>query len=125
MKTINFSVIEILPSLLNKTKTSTIRPAWREIKSHTFTPDKRLRPHLDKNRIIEKPPRFKVGEQVKLFWKQRSKYKLFCRICGEGINAKIKKLWGIKILEHNKLHNCSIVDKKKDFIVFLVIDSIN
>ena len=59
----SFSVIEILPSLLNKTKCQTIRP-------------------LPKNGI----PRTKVGSIHKLFWKQRSKYKWFCKKCGGEIN---------------------------------------
>jgi len=65
----SFSAIEILPSLLNKTKCQTIRP-------------------LPKNGI----PRTKVGSVHKLFWKQRSKYPLFCRKCGNQI--------------HTRIHNC-------------------
>jgi len=66
MKILNFSAIEILPSLLNKSKQQTIRPAWKEYKD---------------NKGVEflKPPRFKVGEVVKLVWNQRSKYKWFWR----------------------------------------------
>ena len=62
MKILNFSVVEILPALLDKSKTQTIRPAFKDNK--------------------EKPARFKVGEKVKLMWKQRSKRKLFCKKCG-------------------------------------------
>jgi len=35
----------------------------------------------------EKPPRFKVGDEVKLIWNQRSKYRCFCRKCGKGLLA--------------------------------------
>ncbi len=70
MKIINFTAIEILPALLSKKKTQTIRPAWKE---------------YEDNKGIEflKPPRFKVGEQVKLMWNQRSKHKLFWLCCGK------------------------------------------
>jgi len=73
MKIISFSAVEILPALLNKTKTQTIRPAWKYVKV------------LDTGyeAIREKPARFKVGDKVKLVWKQRSpKNSWFCSICG-------------------------------------------
>ena len=57
MKIISFSAVEILPKLLNKTKTQTIR----------------------RKRRIEQ------GEEVSLIWHQRSKYKMFCRRCGRRI----------------------------------------
>ena len=63
----SFSVIEILPSVLNKTKTQTIRPIPKNGK-----------------------PRATVGSVHKLFWKQRSQYKLFCIKCGAG---RTKKTW--------------------------------
>ena len=64
----------------------TIRPAWIET-------NKIMKPSLAKDSIDKlhnkfgiplKPPRFKVGEQVRLFWKQRSKYKWFRKIDGSG-----------------------------------------
>jgi len=73
MKIMNFSVVEILPSLLDKSKTQTIRPAWHD----------RL-VYIKDHKAEEKPPRFKVGESVKLLWKQGSKFDLFCEKCGEG-----------------------------------------
>lgn len=94
MKTINFSVVEILPSLLNRTKQQTIRPAWEE--------DKSLKPIADEinKKIIQKIepkaklvfnkdklPHFKVGDKVKLFWKQRSKDNLFCEKCGFALGS--------------------------------------
>ena len=36
------------------------------------------------------PPCFKVGEQVKLYWNQRSKEKWFCGYCGKGQTYKMK-----------------------------------
>ena len=103
MKIISFSATEILPALLNKTKTQTIRPLWRKAP----IPPKQLKKqdemlynmmqyveaNLDKiSQILPTGPRFKVGDKVKLMWKQRSKYPLFCRKCGNQI--------------HTRIHNC-------------------
>ena len=72
MKVLNFTAKEILPSLLDKTKKQTIRPAWHN----------RLA-YVKDYKSVEKPARFKVGEKVKLMWGQRSKYKWFCKCCGK------------------------------------------
>ena len=87
MKILNFTAVEILPSLLNKTKKQTIRPAW---KKPEFVSGISVNgsPKYDSNcedPIIEKPARFSVGEQITLMWKQRSKFKYFCPKCGTGI----------------------------------------
>ena len=86
MKVLNFTIINILPALLNKTKCSTIRPAWEEKKDDVlvgnFPPYGNL--YKAQNKLIEKPPRFKVGDKVKLLWNQRSKYSWFCSECGKG-----------------------------------------
>jgi len=78
MKTINFSAVEVLPSLLNKTKQQTIRPAWKSIwgvaPSVEFTESKQ--------------PRFKVGDEVKLMWNEKSKAEWFDRTKGEGLDIK-------------------------------------
>lgn len=58
----SFSAIEVLQALLDKSKTQTIR--------------------------ADKKPRHKVGDIVPLFWKQRSKYELFCAECGDGLFTK-------------------------------------
>ncbi len=68
MKIMSFSAVEILPALLDKSKTQTIRPAWSR-----FT-------NTDKQR----KPYHKVGDEVRLMWKQRSKYRYFCSKCGIG-----------------------------------------
>ncbi len=83
MGAISFSVLKILSSLLDKSKTQTIRPAWNTkeplIRSRTV-------PWGDiKQAIFNKPPRFKVGDKVKLYWKQRSKYQWFCKWCGDAL----------------------------------------
>ncbi len=82
MKVINFSVKEILPSLLDKSKVQTIRPAWKQLDyidtgEHTLYGYKNIYENIVvKGRhykikdfekgILEKPPRFKVGETVKI-----------------------------------------------------------
>ena len=102
MKAINFSVKEILPSLLNKTKQQTIRPAWNDIPMDIIVSDKveglsfMTKDQIQKFKVediiskqthiwqISKPPRFKVGEKVKLYWNQISKHTTFCTFCGKG-----------------------------------------
>jgi len=61
MKIISFSTVEILPALLNKRKTQTIRPAWKawKLPLGAFTTKQDIEP-------IMKEPRFKVGEKVKM-----------------------------------------------------------
>lgn len=87
MKIINFSVVEILPHLLNKTKTQTIRPAWKEELGNPLADQDIISVNTRYKEIPykkwnEKPPRFKVGDHVQLYWKQRGKYKWFCQACG-------------------------------------------
>jgi hypothetical protein len=80
VKIISFSAVEILPALLNKTKTQTIRPLWEDLNL------KKIFPKTSTDAYVLKKPRFKVGDKVKLMWKQRSKYKWFCKKCGGEIN---------------------------------------
>lgn len=78
MKILNFTAVEILPSLLNKTKAQTIRPA-----------------------IIEKPARFKVGEQITLMWNQRSPHKYFRKSDGKSIPLNKFKEGMYELLDDN------------------------
>ncbi len=93
MKALNFSILEMLPSLLDKSKTQTIRKAFLTKEEHvmrcpicyTFL-KKRLEgkpitrhEELGTNHQVQceqdswmKPPRFKVKEKVKLFWNEDS-----------------------------------------------------
>jgi len=75
VKIINFTAKQVLPSLLDKSKTQTIR----QVKY------KKVEVNADCFFTEEKPPRFVVGEEVKLLWNQRSRYKFFCRTCGKEI----------------------------------------
>ncbi len=65
MNSLNFTAMDILPSLLDERKDQTIRPGW----------DKNGNP---------KPARFKVGEPAQLMWHQRSSCLYFCKKCGIG-----------------------------------------
>lgn len=82
MKILNFTAVEILPALLSKAKTQTIRPAFITNPYSKLTSED-IAAELHTNGV--KPPRFKVGDEVKLLWQQRSKYKLFCQKCLKGI----------------------------------------
>lgn len=128
MKVLNFSCVEILPSLLDKTKTQTIRPAWKEViivgrgmgkSGSTFFG---LRGN-DSSTIIEKPPRFKVGEEVKLMWNQRSKYQWFCRECGGGIDGYVTAFEGVNVFRHNGLHECIMKNQVNDFLDLVFSDN--
>ena len=86
MSTLNFTAKEILPALLDKSKTQTIRPAWTELKVHKITDlmknSATAKPVLSLGNV-NKPPRFKVGQIVPMFWGQRRpKGTKFCRKCG-------------------------------------------
>lgn len=72
MKAISFSEMKILPALLDRTKCQTIRPAWN-----------------DKG---PREARFKVGDNVKFFWKQRVAAKFFCSVCGKPNDLEIPHL---------------------------------
>jgi len=93
MQIINFTVKEILPALLDKSKTQTIRKGYINFSE-------------------EKPPRFKVGEQVQIMWKQRSVYNTFTILDGEqslgfgeeGKDFFRKKLGTARITEVFKIY---------------------
>jgi hypothetical protein len=77
---------QILPALLNKTKTQTIRPAWRTNRAKFIgkTDIERLKVDV----IGEKQPHYKVGEKIRLEWKSRNspKNSHFCQLCGSEIS---------------------------------------
>ena len=83
MKLLNFSAVGVLPSLLDKSKTQTIRPAWEWNEGYYKNKDN----ILDSRRTCgegccndfmeKKPARFKVVDNVQLMWNQRSKYRFF------------------------------------------------
>jgi len=75
---INFTAIEILPALLDKSKTQTIRPLFK-IEWLKRNP---LKPQDKEGVMHKKEPRFKVGDKAKLYWKMRSKDWWHCA-CGK------------------------------------------
>ena len=113
MQIINFSCVEKLPMLLDPKQIDiqTIRPAWEEYwKECNSCKGAGSLADISKGfnnaesvicsncngkkaflKMKEKPPRFKVGDNVQLFWKQRCKYKWFCSNCGNGIKEYIEK----------------------------------
>ena len=83
-KILNFTALEILESLLPKTKAQTLRPAWKKLEVASGICINGS-PKYDSNGedpIIEKPARFSVGEKITLMWNQRSPHKMFCSHCG-------------------------------------------
>jgi hypothetical protein len=131
MKIISFSAIEILPKLLSKEKDQTIRPLkwtcnfckekfWSREECDNHIAEKS---EVDKfygngnststvyqQDIMEPMTRFKVGDKVKLVWKQRSKYGWFCDQCGRGIREE--SVENIREVENTNLpETCSVTDK--------------
>lgn len=104
MKTLSFSAMEILPALLNRTKTQTIRPAWHEI------PDMFGRKREHWKLTEEKTARFSVGDPVKFYWKQRSRFSWFCKKCGESnISHSVNGDFG-------RCHSCKIQGTQSEII---------
>lgn len=79
MPALSFSVVEILPALLDKTKTQTIRPLWKKGETTDY----------GEKTYIAFAPRLKVGDIVTLYWKQRSSPKgsFFCSKCGTRLRT--------------------------------------
>lgn len=99
MKTISFSVVKILPHLLDRTKDQTIRPAWYYPKSWAGMMASAGTKMLDKAAYL------KVDEEVKLYWKQRGKASVFCKCHGKAVAIK---------REFNRLHYCTVELKALD-----------
>lgn len=95
--TLNFNCVEILPSLLDKTKGQTIRPAWKydDFKIVENESGAQLGIRKSDNKIYtsfsnEKPPRYKVGDEIKIFWNQRSKYEWFWKKSGRPTDDEFR-----------------------------------
>lgn len=101
-ETLNFTAKEILPSLLDKTKTQTIRPAFKQVDYCNASGGEFRECKVDSFEVCdkckwsyeEKPSRFKVGEQVTLYWNQRSETNA---ILG---TAEITEVFKIEIKKH-------------------------
>lgn len=104
MKALSFSAKQILPALLDRTKTQSIRKAWKELDCKTYhdfktksndlqckgygSPEITYTESIAGGRtkgFLEKPTRFSIGEKVRLFWKMRGTPKdaRFCRNHGK------------------------------------------
>ena len=117
---------------MNKKKTQTIRPAWIISESNkiiNIKPTKKLprikyTPSQKKVEIFQiKPPRYKVGDKVRLYWKQRSKYKWFCRLCGEWVDAQEKKLYVLVNFNStfkDDLYRCNVLWNEYKILPFVM-----
>ena len=79
MKIINFTCVEKLQCLLDKSCSQTIRPAWEEkILEKAFVCDGcGIKGEL--TGIYDKLAKFRVGEKVRVVWDKDSKYKYFMK----------------------------------------------
>lgn len=82
MNTLNFNVKEKLQSLLDKSCTQTLRPAWKLEWQDDYTHGE----HINCEVKVEKPSNFPIGEKFKLVWNKESKYEWFCK--SHGLPAK-------------------------------------
>lgn len=85
-----------MPSLLDRSKVQTIRPAWSDKpKDLRMSDNQFFKQQIESIFGIEKPARFVVGEKVKLMWKQRNSPadSFFCRKCG--------RLWDVEMEAEN------------------------
>ncbi len=92
MKALNFSVKEILPSLLNKSKTQTIRPAWKDIDLQKEIGVFRKQ-FIEKN--VEEPKIIKMSVNTRnaLYSESMKKIK------GWGSGANQKTIYGMQIID--------------------------
>jgi hypothetical protein len=88
LKTINFTCKEVLPSLLDKSKCQTIRPAWQKVKiiddaeiQNVYLDGGKLGVDFIEKKshksILPKPAKFKVGDKAEIVWNEKSKYEWF------------------------------------------------
>ena len=99
MKPINNNYVEVLPSLLDKSKVQTIRKAWNnpaQIKMpEGFTGG------VDWSKeFLEKPAEYKVGDKVPIVWKEDFPEEQFCKITGHPIMGNCNQnLCNLHVLE--------------------------
>jgi len=87
MKQMNFTTKEVLKALLDKTKTTTIRKAWKEM---IITEEQDIGEATPT--IIDKPCKYKVGEIREVVWKKESKEEYFCKRHGNNIITKFSNI---------------------------------
>ncbi len=107
MKILNFTATEVLPALLDRSKTQTIRPAFKKVPTRKLLQELGCKPRkLDFT--VGREARFKVGEEVKLMWNQRSRYGFFCS-CGDNKNGLMNfcvQANRAKVQEHVVFNKC-------------------
>ena len=96
MQQIKFNNPKILKALLDKTKTTTIRKAWKY-----KTLEKVENKMLYSNETIDKPCKYKVGEIVEVVWKKDSCHKYFKKDTGEAVFLENFGLGMSEILDDN------------------------
>ena len=74
MKQLNFTAKEILLSLLNKSKTQTIRKAWKHSSTNTY----------------RTPPKYEVGDEVELIWDKDNPNKYFWKNNGKPVYKELR-----------------------------------
>lgn len=88
----NHNCTEVLPSLLNKTKTSTMRKAWKKDLSNPWADEDLIEVNYRTKTVPfkednKKPPKYKVGDKVRMAW--------------TGEQKEVLKYWDIPIPHHS------------------------
>ena len=118
MKTINFSCVEKLQSLLNESCSQTIRKAWEiclvcKGKPCSVEPECYI---CNETGFVDKEPKFKVGDEVKLMWDEKSKAEWFDRTKGEGLDIKQIKP-DFKCMCFNKILGTATITKRTMLLI--------
>lgn len=88
MKTISITDKVFLSSLLAKTKTIFISPAWERLEDAIILQTNKKIPFY--NKTI--PPPHKFGEQIEIIWNKNNKYEWFCNRHGNNIITNYSNL---------------------------------
>lgn len=102
MKIINNTCKDVLPALLNKTKITTIRTAFKKVqvvddlKLHSVSKTKEgikscvieEKSHFE---IVEKPCKYKVGEIYEMQWDKNSETNYYCKQCETVSHEKCER----------------------------------
>ena len=108
MKQINNTCMEVLPGLLDKSKTQTIRKAWKVITKNFNRPG----PLFE-----DKPADYKIGDKARMVWNKDSPHDFFCSGCGGQCDSiKFNKNLGtVEITEVFQI----VINKHKDNEFFI------
>lgn len=84
-KILNNTCIEVLPSLLNKSKVRTTRAAFKEIEVSVPSCGMNSSGFITEKRYINKDAKFKVGDKVEMYWDNKSDYTWYKKSDGKPI----------------------------------------